>query len=158
MVYPLETNITWVSGFDSMTSYTFGKERIAHTFCSTCGTSVGGKSTDPNFFADNRAVNVSLPHLSTSFPGICPSTTLLGRLCSRSAPLMYPYDVLVIQFSLYLECIGVDSLHFGRGCTVPFTLVHRQPQILQGQEADNITFFKTDRSALSKASTSRHSN
>lgn len=58
MVYPLETNITWVSGFDSMTSYTFGKKRIAHTFCSTCGTSMGGKSTS-SAFADNRAVNVS---------------------------------------------------------------------------------------------------
>lgn len=58
MVYPLETNITWVSGKDDMTSYSFGPERIAHSFCPTCGTSVSGKSTDPNFFADNRAVNV----------------------------------------------------------------------------------------------------
>lgn len=58
MVYPLESNITWHSGFDSMTTYTFGKEKIAHTFCSICGTSIGGKSTDPTFFADNRAVNV----------------------------------------------------------------------------------------------------
>ncbi|KIW60811.1 hypothetical protein PV05_00998 [Exophiala xenobiotica] len=58
MVYPLETNITWISGKDDMTSYVFGKERIAHSFCPTCGTSIGGKSTDPNFFADNRAVNV----------------------------------------------------------------------------------------------------
>lgn len=61
MVYPLESNITWVQGLESMTSYTFGKNRIAHTFCSTCGTSIGGKSTDPNFFGDNRAVNVRLP-------------------------------------------------------------------------------------------------
>ncbi|ETI20902.1 hypothetical protein G647_07245 [Cladophialophora carrionii CBS 160.54] len=59
MVYPLESNITWHSGFDSMTTYTFGKEKIAHSFCSTCGTSIGGKSTDASFFADNRAVNVS---------------------------------------------------------------------------------------------------
>ena len=59
MVYPLESNITWISGFDDLTTYTFGKERIAHSFCPVCGTSIGGKSTDPNFFADNRAVNVS---------------------------------------------------------------------------------------------------
>lgn len=59
MVYPLESNITWHSGFDEMTTYTFGPERIAHTFCPTCGTNIGGKSTDPNFFADNRALNVS---------------------------------------------------------------------------------------------------
>ncbi|KAJ9638667.1 hypothetical protein H2204_004143 [Knufia peltigerae] len=58
MVYPLETNINWISGKDNMTSYSFGPERIAHSFCPTCGTSVSGKSTDPNFFADNRAVNV----------------------------------------------------------------------------------------------------
>ncbi|KIW99923.1 uncharacterized protein Z518_10851 [Rhinocladiella mackenziei CBS 650.93] len=58
MVYPLESNITWISGFNDLTTYTFGKERIAHSFCSICGTSIGGKSTDPNFFADNRAVNV----------------------------------------------------------------------------------------------------
>jgi hypothetical protein len=38
MVYPLETNITWISGKDDMTSYVFGKERIAHSFCPTCGT------------------------------------------------------------------------------------------------------------------------
>jgi hypothetical protein len=38
MVYPLETNITWISGKDDMTSYAFGKERIAHSFCPTCGT------------------------------------------------------------------------------------------------------------------------
>lgn len=93
MVYPLETNITWISGKDDMTSYVFGKERIAHSFCPTCGTvssslsqlacfghkfyisfapspvqptdglqSIGGKSTDPNFFADNRAVNVCHDH------------------------------------------------------------------------------------------------
>src|ERR1700759_2175105 len=60
MVYPLESNITWHSGFDSMTTYTFGREKIAHTFCSTCGTSIGGKSTDPKFFSENRALNVSL--------------------------------------------------------------------------------------------------
>ena len=59
MVYPLESNITWHSGFDDLTTYTFGKGVIAHTFCSICGTSIGGKSTDPNFFADNRALNVS---------------------------------------------------------------------------------------------------
>lgn len=61
MVYPLESNITWSSGFDTMTTYTFGPERIAHSFCSTCGTSMCAKSTDPNFFADNRAMNVSQP-------------------------------------------------------------------------------------------------
>ncbi|KAJ4538481.1 hypothetical protein HRR83_004712 [Exophiala dermatitidis] len=58
MVYPLESNITWESGFDEMKTYTFGQKRIAHTFCPTCGTSISGKSTDPNFFAHNRAINV----------------------------------------------------------------------------------------------------
>ncbi|KAI1614895.1 Mss4-like protein [Exophiala viscosa] len=58
MVYPLDSNIDWISGFDEMTTYSFGKERIHHTFCPTCGTSIGGKSSDPNFFADNRALNV----------------------------------------------------------------------------------------------------
>ncbi|EHY54062.1 hypothetical protein ABEF92_008111 [Exophiala dermatitidis] len=62
MVYPLESNITWESGFDEMKTYTFGQKRIAHTFCPTCGTSISGKSTDPNFFAHNRAINVSQPH------------------------------------------------------------------------------------------------
>ena len=54
MVYPLESNITWLSGFDSMTTYNFAKEMIAHSFCSA------GKSTDPNFFSENWAVKVSL--------------------------------------------------------------------------------------------------
>ena len=58
MVYPLESNVTWHAGKDNMTSYTFGPEKIAHFFCSNCGTSIGAKSTDPNFFADHRAVNV----------------------------------------------------------------------------------------------------
>lgn len=69
MVYPLETNINWISGKDNMTSYSFGPERIAHSFCPTCGTSVSGKSTDPNFFADNRAVNVCLLHTKKRDPG-----------------------------------------------------------------------------------------
>ncbi|EXJ92363.1 hypothetical protein A1O3_00913, partial [Capronia epimyces CBS 606.96] len=59
MVYPLESNISWESGLDEMTTYTFGQKRIAHTFCPTCGTSIGGKSTHANFFGDNRAINVS---------------------------------------------------------------------------------------------------
>lgn len=41
-----------------MTNYTFGKERIVHSFCPKCGTAIGGKSGDPKFFADNRALNV----------------------------------------------------------------------------------------------------
>jgi hypothetical protein len=81
MVYPLDANITWHSGFDSMTTYTFGKEKIAHSFCSTCGTSIGGKSTDATFFADNRAMNVSyrpacfwsLNILACTDPELCPS-------------------------------------------------------------------------------------
>ncbi|RVX67632.1 hypothetical protein B0A52_08161 [Exophiala mesophila] len=60
MVYPLETNITWHKGLDSMTHYAFGPKRVVHSFCPVCGTSIGGKSNDPNFFADNRAVNVRI--------------------------------------------------------------------------------------------------
>ncbi|RMZ76869.1 hypothetical protein DV738_g4678, partial [Chaetothyriales sp. CBS 135597] len=62
MIYPLESNITWFSGKDEMTNYTFGPKRIAHSFCPTCGTSIGGKSLDPNFFANNRAINVRTLH------------------------------------------------------------------------------------------------
>lgn len=57
MVYPLESQITWHSGFDEMTSYTFGPREIKHSFCPTCGTSIGGKSTTGQF-ANNRALNV----------------------------------------------------------------------------------------------------
>ena len=67
MVYPLETNITWHKGLDSMTHYAFGPKRVVHSFCPVCGTSIGGKSNDPNFFADNRAVNVSILPLSLLF-------------------------------------------------------------------------------------------
>lgn len=59
MVYPLESQITWHSGKDEMAGYTFGPARITHSFCPVCGTSIGGKSNDPNFFANNRAINVS---------------------------------------------------------------------------------------------------
>lgn len=58
MVYPLESNFEWISGKDTMTQYKFGQERVVHSFCPTCGTAIGGKSSDPNFFADNRALNV----------------------------------------------------------------------------------------------------
>ena len=58
MIYPLETNITWLSGFQEMTQYKFGLEQVAHFFCPNCGTAIGAKSNDPAFFQDNRAVNV----------------------------------------------------------------------------------------------------
>lgn len=58
MVYPLDKNIEWLSGFDDMTPYTFGKERVYHSFCSICGTNVRGKSTDSKFFPDSTAINV----------------------------------------------------------------------------------------------------
>jgi len=58
MVYPLESNVTWHSGFDDLTVYNFGPEKIDHSFCSVCGTSICAMSNDPNFFADNRAINV----------------------------------------------------------------------------------------------------
>ena len=71
MIYPLESNITWQRGKDEMTTYAFGPQRIAHSFCPTCGTSIGGKSLDPNFFANNRAINVS----SISYPARDPDQT-----------------------------------------------------------------------------------
>lgn len=58
MVYPLEKHVIWHQGFDDLTTYTFGKERIDHSFCSVCGTSVCAMSNDPGFFQDNRAINV----------------------------------------------------------------------------------------------------
>ena len=119
MVYPLETNITWISGKDDMTSYVFGKERIAHSFCPTCGTvspilsqpasfghklyvsllplpvqptdglqSIGGKSTDPNFFADNRAVNVCHDHRYQGHVVLDPVTT---EGCVNAEHLLGPH-------------------------------------------------------------------
>ena len=58
MIYPLETNITWHAGKDNMTSYTFNLLKVAHFFCPNCGTSIGARSTDPNLYADQMAVNV----------------------------------------------------------------------------------------------------
>lgn len=58
MVYPLESQITWHSGFDELVPYTFGPARITHTFCPVCGTSVGGKSNE-QAFSKYRALNVS---------------------------------------------------------------------------------------------------
>lgn len=70
-VYPLESQITWHSGRDEMTGYTFGPARIKHSFCPTCGTSIGGKSTE-GAFANNRALNVSLgSNTDCSIDGIC---------------------------------------------------------------------------------------
>ncbi|KIW34081.1 uncharacterized protein PV07_00881 [Cladophialophora immunda] len=86
MVYPLESNITWLSGFDELTTYTFGKERIAHSFCSTCGTSIGGKSTDPNFFADNRALNVR------TLKGVDVEALKLRKVDGRNAGIKIPSD------------------------------------------------------------------
>ncbi|OAL34732.1 hypothetical protein AYO20_05927 [Fonsecaea nubica] len=86
MVYPLESNITWLSGFDDLTTYTFGPEKIAHSFCSTCGTSIGGKSTDPNFFADNRALNVR------TLKGVDVDALKLRKVDGRSKTIKLPSD------------------------------------------------------------------
>ncbi|KAI9704799.1 MAG: hypothetical protein M1836_006579 [Candelina mexicana] len=57
-IYPKDEEITFHSGKDELKEYKFGPGRIAHSFCPTCGTSVAAKSTDPNFFADQTALNV----------------------------------------------------------------------------------------------------
>lgn len=57
MVYPLESQITWHSGRDGLTGYSFGPARVIHSFCPVCGTSIGGKSNEGTF-ADYRALNV----------------------------------------------------------------------------------------------------
>ena len=74
VVFPRETDYTWLSGFDDMRVYKFGKQRLAHSFCPTCGINICGKSTDPNIFADFRAINVS--QLLIEFDVFTPSSTL----------------------------------------------------------------------------------
>jgi len=86
MVYPLETNITWHSGFDSMTTYTFGKQKIAHSFCPTCGTSIGGKSTDPTFYSENRAVNVR------TLKGVDVDSLTLRKVNGRGSAVKLPSE------------------------------------------------------------------
>lgn len=86
MVYPLESNITWLSGFDSMTTYTFGLEKIAHSFCSICGTSIGGKSTDPTFYSENRALNVR------TLKGVDVESLRLRKVNGRVAGIKLPSD------------------------------------------------------------------
>ena len=81
MIYPLEANITWHSGKESMTLYKFGQERVVHSFCPTCGTAISGKSNDPNFFADNRAVNVR------TLKGVDIDKLKLRKVDGRSRPL-----------------------------------------------------------------------
>ncbi|OCK83050.1 hypothetical protein K432DRAFT_197851 [Lepidopterella palustris CBS 459.81] len=57
-IYVPIADIKFESGEDAMTSYKFGKERIAHQFCPVCGTSLFGKCVDPTFFPGMVAVNV----------------------------------------------------------------------------------------------------
>lgn len=95
MVYPLESQITWNSGLDDLSGYTFGPARITHTFCSICGTSIGGKSNE-QAFSRYRALNVSSPHLRlwesrvSAVERARNLTSLFGRQCWgqwKSSPL-----------------------------------------------------------------------
>jgi hypothetical protein len=90
-IYPPNKNITWTSGGPSqvspseasttppLTRYTFNQGRIAHSFCSTCGTSICGASARPDFFPDHTALNVS------SFPS-------------------FPFTPFFLSSSLYISC------------------------------------------------------
>lgn len=102
MVYPLESNITWESGLDALTTYTFNQNKIAHSFCSTCGTSIGGKSTDPNFFADNRAVNVSLKLLRIIFRKTRRNRLSWYLFFQRTLYTVMPYQLY--SCSIFIPC------------------------------------------------------
>lgn len=51
------TQFTLISGADAVTDYQFGKKRIHHPFCTTCGTHAFGKGTD-NEGKEVRYINV----------------------------------------------------------------------------------------------------
>jgi hypothetical protein len=59
LIYPLNTDITWHSGKDSLKAYKFASKRVGHRFCPECGTSVCAFSEVPGFFDDRTALNVS---------------------------------------------------------------------------------------------------
>lgn len=72
MVYPLESQITWHTGFNEMVPYTFGPNRITHSFCSVCGTSIGGKTNAQDAFGKYRALNVSVTDVPHGFKTLTP--------------------------------------------------------------------------------------
>ncbi len=65
-IYPLNEEVTWTKGGpdnDSLTSYGFNKKFVAHSFCSTCGTSMCAKTKPGEKFGDRTALNVSFAPL-----------------------------------------------------------------------------------------------
>jgi len=45
LVHPYAQNVEFVQGKDNLTEYRFNRERCAHIFCKTCGSSIGGDLT-----------------------------------------------------------------------------------------------------------------
>jgi hypothetical protein len=64
LTFSRTADTTWTAGgLDKLTGYKFGKEKIQHYFCPTCGTSVCCEGVDPNFFPGMLGWNVSVSFL-----------------------------------------------------------------------------------------------
>jgi len=58
LIYCPKSDVKIHSGEDQLKGYLFGKKRIEHRFCPTCGVNVFIMSVDPDFFPDYLAINV----------------------------------------------------------------------------------------------------
>ena len=52
-----ETNFKLISGSDNLTDYQFGKKKLHHTFCKTCGVTAFASGTAPDG-TKMKAINV----------------------------------------------------------------------------------------------------
>jgi hypothetical protein len=59
LAFSKDADVTWIAGgFKDMKAYKFGKERIEHYFCPTCGAGIACASIDPALFPGMVAWNV----------------------------------------------------------------------------------------------------
>jgi len=61
-IYVPSKDVEFEKGEGAMTKYTFAQERIQHSFCPTCGSSLMAQSIKADFFPDMKAINVRAFH------------------------------------------------------------------------------------------------
>jgi hypothetical protein len=69
LVYPLRTDVVFVSGEDKLAEYSFGKAIVPHRFCSSCGTSILLDFKDVTFGGEEQRKKLGV-NVSTAWRGI----------------------------------------------------------------------------------------
>lgn len=62
LIYVPNKDVEFEKGEGAMTKYTFAQERVQHSFCPTCGSSLMAQSIKPDYYPDIKAINVRAFH------------------------------------------------------------------------------------------------